>query len=297
MGISASRPHDAHSKPSSTQPAAHVDEAVFVAGDGRRARRLRNAAIVAGVARDASGSSGSASGCSVSGACPGVALVKNARGRPRVKRLTYGRSLTREGGHGSIARRRGQGRPTHCGRGSRCPQRREPAAARRAAAVSKLPRRAGRYASCRRDRADARQPGARTRGWARKGYQAPRGQLRKAAPPPPPVTSRGRQVGTRSCSPRRPPAAPPGQAKKAATTSSLHRRRRRADLSKARGRHPLGRPRVCSSSRLLVLLAVQGLSTRTTGPQRDAGARQRGAARRARDRSSPGAERLASPGT
>jgi hypothetical protein len=58
-------------------------------------------------------------------------------------------------------------------------------------------------------------PAARTRGWSRKGYTAPRGQLRKATPQPPPATSRGRRVGReKPLAP--PPAVPPGQVKKAA---------------------------------------------------------------------------------
>jgi hypothetical protein len=60
-------------------------------------------------------------------------------------------------------------------------------------------------------------PVQRTRGWARKGYTAPRGQLRKLAPPPlppAPATSRGRRVGQTPAA--TPPPAPPGQVKKAA---------------------------------------------------------------------------------
>ena len=192
------------------QPTAHVDEAVFVARDGRRARRLRNAAIVAGVLAIL-WIVGLGVGMLGFGSLPGVALVKGARADSRTPAPTpsltakaaTARSLAAEAkavrrisariasAHGAVT-----------------------ATARRAAPVSKASRRPVVTPPAAATLTPVN-PALRTRGWARKGYQAPRGQLRKAAPPPPPATSRGRQVGRTKLQPAPTPAVPPGQAKKA----------------------------------------------------------------------------------
>jgi hypothetical protein len=192
------------------KPSPHVDEAVFVARDGRRARRLRNAAIMAGVLAIL-WIVGLGVGMLGFGSLPGVALVKGARADSRTPaptpsltaKATAARSLAAE----AKAVRRISARIASAHAAGT-------ATARRAAPVSKASH-----------RPVVTPPGAatqtpvnpvvRTRGWARKGYQAPRGQLRKAAPPPPPATSRGRQVGRTKLQPAPMPAVPPGQAKKA----------------------------------------------------------------------------------
>lgn len=54
-------------------------------------------------------------------------------------------------------------------------------------------------------------PAGRQRGWTRKGYQAPPGQVRRTQPPPPPPSSRGQHRGQTQTTVKPPP---PGQAKK-----------------------------------------------------------------------------------
>jgi hypothetical protein len=185
------------------------DEAVFVARDGRRARRLRNAAIAAGVLA-LLWVVGLGVGMIGFGSLPGVALVKGAKADSRVptppppvtaQRATD-RSLVAEAG---AARRvtariaRAQVSATVIARRTNPVSRSHGPAVAPPAPATQTPA----------------NPAARTRGWARKGYQAPRGQLRKAAPAPPPATSRGRQLGRTKPQPAPTPAVSPGQAKKA----------------------------------------------------------------------------------
>jgi hypothetical protein len=191
------------------QPTGHVDEAVFVARDGRRARRLRNAAIGAGVLAIL-WIVGLAVGMLGFGSLPGVALVKGARADARTPAPTpsltakaaTARSLAAEA---KAVRRISARIASAYGAGT--------ATARRAAPVSKASHRPVVTPPAAATLTPVN-PALRTRGWTRKGYQAPRGQLRKAAPPPPPATSRGRQVGRTKLQPAPTPAVPRGQAKK-----------------------------------------------------------------------------------
>jgi hypothetical protein len=196
-------------KPQTTTTSA--DHPVFVAGDGRRARRLRHAAVIVGVLA-VLWIVGLGIGMLGFGSLPGVALVKGAhndspaakapraplaghfdaqrllasevrlRQKVAVASRRAGRSTARSSsGHPAVTRR-----TSH-----------RPAAKPSTATPTPTPV----------------NPAQRTRGWARKGYSAPRGQLRKAAPPPPPATSRGRRVGQTTTPPA--PVTPPGQARKA----------------------------------------------------------------------------------
>jgi hypothetical protein len=189
---------------------AQADEAVFVAHDGRRARRLRNAAIAVGVLAIL-WVIGLGVGMLGFGNLPGVALVKGARADSKTPAPTpslsakaaTARSLAAEAKavrriSARIASAHGARTATH----------------RRAAPVSKASHRPVVTPPAAATQTPIN-PATRTRGWARKGYQAPRGQLRKAAPPPPPATSRGRQVGRTKLQPAPTPVVPPGQAKKA----------------------------------------------------------------------------------
>jgi hypothetical protein len=189
---------------------AQADEAVFVARDGRRARRLRNAAIVVGVLAIL-WIVGLGVGMLGFGSLPGVALVKGARADSRTPAPTpslaakaaTARSVAAEV---KAVRRISARIASAHGAGT--------ATARRAAPASKASHRPVVTPPAPATPTPVN-PALRTRGWARKGYQAPRGQLRKAAPPPPPATSRGRQVGRTKLQPAPTPAVPPGQAKKA----------------------------------------------------------------------------------
>jgi hypothetical protein len=188
---------------------APTDNPVFVAGDGRRARRLRNAAVIVGVLA-ALWIVGLGVGMLGFGSLPGVALVKGARadsrpaqapadGAPVAGGAAARRLLSADVGsiRSDSARRAG---PRGSVNGSSTT--RSARAARRAA-----------HAPAMTPTPTPVNPAQRTRGWARKGYSAPRGQLRKAAPPPPPATSRGRRVGQTTTTPA--PVIPPGQVKKA----------------------------------------------------------------------------------
>ena len=191
------------------QTTFRADDAVFVARDGRRDRRLRNAAIVVGVLAIL-WVVGLTVGMIGFGSLPGVALVKGVASHanpaeasalpaadPEVSRLvaaddtavrhrartsTYHRTASVGVRHQSSTRKRS----------------RRPAAT--PAANAQVPV----------------NPSQRTRGWSRRGYSAPRGQVRKVAPPPPPATSHGRRVGRQKPVPAPPPPVSPGQAKKAA---------------------------------------------------------------------------------
>jgi len=190
------------------QTASHVDEAVFVARDGRRARRLRNAAVLAGVLAIL-WIVGLGVGMLGFGSLPGVALVKGARADSRTPAPTP--SLTAKAATARSLAAEAKAVRRIAARIASAPGART-ATVRPTAAVSKASRRPVVTPPAAATQTPIN-PALRTRGWARKGYQAPRGQLRKAAPPPPPATSRGRQVGRTKLQPT--PAVPPGQAKKA----------------------------------------------------------------------------------
>jgi hypothetical protein len=192
------------------QTTSAADEAVFVAHDGRRARRLRNAAILAGVLAIL-WVVGLGVGMIGFGSLPGIALVKGAKADSRASTtpppITAQRATDRSLAAEAKAARRVAARVASA-------QGAATVTARRANRVSRTSHRpaVAPPAPATQTRVN---PALRTRGWARKGYQAPRGQLRKAAPPPPPATSRGRQVGRAKPHPAPTPAVSPGQAKKA----------------------------------------------------------------------------------
>jgi len=193
-----------------TKPEARLqphDEAIFVAGDARRARRLGRAAIVATLLA-ALWIIGLGVGMLGFGSLPGVSLVNRSHNdspadpsRVPVGNEDVVRGLSSAKNGSSAA---------------------DPSskAAARVAPASVAKRSSGSARA--RARAVAKPPAAtpvspvnaaqRTRGWARKGSAAPPGQVRKAAPPPPPATSKGLHRGQAVT----PPAstAPPGQAKK-----------------------------------------------------------------------------------
>jgi hypothetical protein len=195
-------------KPQTTTTSA--DHPVFVAGDGRRARRLRHAAVIVGVLA-VLWIVGLGVGMLGFGSLPGVALVKGAHNDPPAakapqaqlagqfdaKRLLASEVRLRQKAAGASLRARrsaarsSSGHPAVTRRTSHRP------AAKPTTTATPTPV----------------NPAQRTRGWARKGYSAPRGQLRKAAPPPPPATSRGPRVGQTTTPPA--PVTPPGRAGKA----------------------------------------------------------------------------------
>jgi hypothetical protein len=192
------------------QPIPHVKEAIFVARDGRRARRLRNAAVLAGVLAIL-WIVGLGVGMLGFGSLPGVALVKGARAdsrTPAPKPLLTAKPATAQSlAAETQAVRRILARRANAHAAAT-------ATARRGTPVSRASHRPVVTPPAAATQTPVN-PALRTRGWARKAYQAPRGQVRKTAPPPPPATSRGRQVGRTNLQPAPPPAVPPGQARKA----------------------------------------------------------------------------------
>ena len=186
-----------------------ADDAVFVARDARRARRLRNAGVVVGVLAIL-WVVGLTVGMLGFGSLPGVALVKgvashappaDASALPAAERevsrlLAADDTAGRHQARTSTTRRTASVGVRH--RSSTRKRSHRPAATPPANAQVPV------------------NPSQRMRGWSRKGYSAPRGQVRKAAPPPPPATSRGRRVGRQKPLPAPPPPVSPGQAKKAA---------------------------------------------------------------------------------
>jgi hypothetical protein len=191
------------------QTTSATDEAVFVAQDGRRARRLRNAAVVAGVLA-LLWVVGLGIGMLGFGSLPGVAIVKGERQHSvPVQSAMHdpeGDAARLLAADVDVAKRQVT-RTTTVRRTSLRVAKRRAVARRAVRAPSTTPPAASAQAPV--------NPATRTRGWSRKGYSAPRGQLRKATPPPPPATSRGRHVGPQKPLPAPPPPVPPGQAKKA----------------------------------------------------------------------------------
>jgi hypothetical protein len=191
----------------------HVDEAIFAARDGRRARRLRNSAIAVGVLAIL-WIVGLGVGTIGFGSLPGVGLVKGARADTRKpKPAAVPPPISREAARSRLL---GAGaRTVRSSSASRTGVHRAAAAIARRAATPKKASRPSVVTTPAAPTQTPTNPATRTRGWARKGYQAPRGLLRKSAPPPP-ATSRGRQVGRTKPLPPPPAAVSPGQAKKAA---------------------------------------------------------------------------------
>ena len=177
---------------------APPDEAVFVARDGRRARRLRNAAIVLGVLAIL-WIVGLGVGMLGFGSLPGVALVKGARADSRTPApapsvtasVATARSLAAE----AKALRRISARIASA-HGSAT------AIARRAAPVSKASHRPVVTPPAAATQTPIN-PALRTRGWARKGYQAPRGLLQEGRAATAPGTAAAVRSAARSCRPSR----------------------------------------------------------------------------------------------
>lgn len=195
---------------------AHTDEAVFVARDGRRARRLRNVAVAAGVLAIL-WIVGLCVGMLGLGSLPGVAIVKGAASHSRpspegAPLVAAALMVDRDTSRLLAADVRSVRDRTA---GTTAARRAVSAASAQRPAVKKIVRRSVKAPAAANAQASVN-PAQRTRGWSRKGYAAPRGQLRKAAPPPPPATSRGRPAGRQKPLPAPLPPVPPGQAKKAA---------------------------------------------------------------------------------
>jgi len=185
------------------------DEAIFVARDGRRARLLVRAAVVATILA-VLWIVGLGIGMIGFGSLPGLSLVKRSNPPSPVAPVERVPAAANDTARELLAAK-------------------EAAAAVRSAAsvrTAATRARAQRRAAARKARgasvtapappapAAAVNPAQRTKGWARRGSQAPPGQIRKTAPPPPPpATSKGRRVG--QTPPATPPPVPPGQAKKA----------------------------------------------------------------------------------
>jgi hypothetical protein len=185
------------------------ERAIFVAADGRRARRLRRAAFVAAFLA-CLWVVGLGVGMLGFGSLPGVSVVKQqvdeitggSPDEPRAERKDLRRTVRR----------------------SSLLESRVVANARQSAAVQSQARAGSRPTASRPvSRPPAAQvtppvaqqpvnPAQRTRGWARDGQTAPPGQARRITPPPPPGT-RGQHRG--QTLPTTPPPVPPGQVKKA----------------------------------------------------------------------------------
>jgi hypothetical protein len=198
-----------------TQPALDMhspERAVFVTDDHRRARRLRRGAYAA-ASLACLWLVGLGVGMFGLGGLPGISL-----------------------GHQNNAGAAGaqpESKPLQLSRVSRSPE------SRASVAASSPQNQRARDARARRARARARlalpgsvrppvsnppvsnpappapqqpvNPVGRQRGWARKGSEAPPGQVRRTQPPPPPPTSRGQHRGQTQTTAKPPP---PGQAKK-----------------------------------------------------------------------------------
>ena len=188
-----------------------ADDAVFVARDGRRARRLRNTAVVVGVLA-IMWVVGLTVGMLGFGSLPGVPLVKGVASHAPPAEASALPAAEREVSRLLAA-------DDSAGRHQQAPT----STTRRTASGGVRHRSSTRKRSHRRAATPPAanvqppvNPSQRTRGWSRKGYSAPWGQVRKAAPPPPPATSHGRRVGRQKPLPAPPPPVSPGQAKKAA---------------------------------------------------------------------------------
>jgi hypothetical protein len=184
-------------------------EAIFVAGDGRRARRLGRAAIVASVLA-ALWIVGLGIGMLGFGSLPGVSLVKGSRAASPVAPVEGApAAAARETARALLAVKTAAAAievsRTSNGQVAGTTRARKSVAAKkvsRGAATQPVPP----------PPVAAVNPAERTRGWARRDNQAPPGQVRKATATPPPP-SHGRRVG--QTPPAAPPPAPPGQVRKA----------------------------------------------------------------------------------
>ncbi len=185
-------------------------EAIFVAGDGRRARRLGRAAIVASVLAGL-WVVGLGIGMLGFGSLPGVSLVKGSRVESPVAPVEGAPAAAARETARALLSVKTAAAAIEVSRTSN----RELAAktrARKSVAAKKNSRNAATQPAPPPPVA-AVNPAQRTRGWARRDNQAPPGQVRKATATPPPPPSHGRRVG--QTPPATPPPAPPGQVRKA----------------------------------------------------------------------------------
>lgn len=183
------------------------ERAVFVASDGRRARRLRRAGFAAAFVA-CLWVVGLGVGMLGFGSLPGVSVVKeqidgiaggsgptDSEPADEVSQPTRRPSETR--GVTASSSSRPVGQPT---RARTRPVSSRPAT--RPVVQAPAPPPAAQTPI---------NPATRTRGWARTGATAPRGQIRKTVTPPPP----GERGQRRGQDPTEPPPVPPGQEKKA----------------------------------------------------------------------------------
>lgn len=193
-----------------TEPTLDIhspERAVFVTDDNRRARHLRRAAIVA-ASLACLWLIGLGIGMFGLGGLPGISLGKHSNSGAREAQPELSRSQLSPSAR-SLDHRAAVAALSHQNQsrlGSR--SRSAKGQARPARPAVKPP------VSIPPESTPAPQqpvnPAGRQRGWTRKGYQAPRGQLRKTQPPPPP-SSRGQHRGQTQQTTKPPP---PGQAKK-----------------------------------------------------------------------------------
>jgi len=186
------------------------DEAVFVARDGRRARRLVRAAVVVTVLA-VLWIVGLGIGMLGFGSLPGVSLLERSSPPSPVAPVERVPAAARDTARKLLAAKAASA-SVDSARAATLKASARARAQRRAAA--KKAQRAAAGVPAPPPPAAAVNPAQRTRGWARTGAEAPPGQVRKAAPPPPPpATSKGRRVG--QAPPTTPPPPARGQVKKA----------------------------------------------------------------------------------
>jgi hypothetical protein len=199
------------------------DEAIFVAGDSRRARRLGRAVALTSFLA-VLWVVGLGIGMVGFDSLPGVPFVKGSHARSPVAPVAEVPAAARDTARALLAAKSADAAVSG-------PQAASVAAQRAAAARRRAARKVARAAAATRvvaPPAAAVNPAQRERGWSRKGNATPPGQVRRAQPPPaPPATSQGRRVGQATTPPA--PLVPPGQAKKRSTQLRHLRRRRRAD--------------------------------------------------------------------
>jgi hypothetical protein len=185
------------------------DEAIFVAGDGRRARRLGRAAAAATFLA-VLWVVGLGIGMLGFDSLPGISLVRSSHADPPATRVTRAPAVAGDTDRADFAAKStdeiGDPSRANLDRAQTKARAQSDPSARPAAQVVATQPAAPPPAAV--------NPAQRVRGWSRKGNPAPPGQVRKAQPPPaPPATSKGRRVGQTKSPPA--PAVPPGQAKKA----------------------------------------------------------------------------------
>jgi hypothetical protein len=192
--------------------AQRPERAVFVASDGRRARRLRRAAFAAAFLA-CLWLVGLGVGMLGFGSLPGVSVVKEQIDGIAGASDSSGSQPTENVSRSEQKSVPDESRRVAATSPSRAVRSKPRAGTRRVASrpVSRPPTRVTPPAP------PAAQtplnPATRQRGWSRRGSTAPPGQTRKAVTPPPPST-RGQRRGQ---DPTAPPPVPPGQEKKAQT--------------------------------------------------------------------------------